>query len=77
MGLLVGGRWVDRRFRQGDRPTEAGWRLLTTRLRFDLVHVGHLKCNRRRIVDDPSLWPDTRDPSQWPGVDFDTPHGRA
>src|SRR4051794_10359674 len=31
----------------GERPTEAYWRLFTTLVRFDLVYVGHFKCNVR------------------------------
>ncbi len=71
-------RLADRRFLLGDRPTEADWRLLTTLLRFDLVYVGHFKCNRRRIVDHPNLWPYTRDLYQWPGVaaTFDRDHAK-
>jgi putative glutathione S-transferase len=71
-------RLADRRFLVGDRPTEADWRLLTTLLRFDLVYVGHFKCNRRRIVDYPNLWPYTRDLYQWPGVaaTFDREHAK-
>jgi putative glutathione S-transferase len=71
-------RLSDRRFLMGDRPTEADWRLLTTLLRFDLVYVGHFKCNRRRIVDYPNLWPYTRDLYQWPGVaaTFDRDHAK-
>ncbi len=40
----------------GDRVTEADWRLFTTLVRFDPVYVGHFKCNRRRLADDPNLW---------------------
>lgn len=75
--------WLDARlarsrFLIGDRPTEADWRLLTTLLRFDLIYVGHFKCNRRRIVDYPNLWPYTRDLYQWPGVaaTFDRDHAK-
>ncbi|WP_029006280.1 glutathione S-transferase family protein [Azorhizobium doebereinerae] len=52
----------------GDRPTEADWRLWTTLLRFDLVYVGHFKCNVRRIVDYPHLWAYTRALYQTPGI---------
>lgn len=71
-------RLADSRFLIGDRPTEADWRLLTTLLRFDLVYVGHFKCNRRRIVDYPNLWPYTRELYQWPGVaaTFDRDHAK-
>jgi glutathionyl-hydroquinone reductase len=69
---------ADRRYLTGDRPTEADWRLLPTLLRFDLVYVGHFKCDRRRIVDYPNLWPYTRDLFQVPGVaaTFDVDHAR-
>jgi putative glutathione S-transferase len=48
-------RLADSRYLCGDRITEADIRLLTTLLRFDLVYVGHFKCNVRRIVDYPNL----------------------
>jgi putative glutathione S-transferase len=35
--------------------TEADIRLVTTLLRFDIVYVGHFKCNIRRIADYPAL----------------------
>lgn len=56
------------RFLTGDQPTEADWRLLPTLLRFDLVYHGHFKCNLRRLIDYPNLWPYTRDLYQWPGI---------
>jgi putative glutathione S-transferase len=62
------GRLSTRRYLLGDRITEADWRLFTTLLRFDPVYVGHFKCNRRRIVDYPNLWPYVRDLYQVPGV---------
>lgn len=64
-----------RRYLTGDQLTEADWRLAMTLFRFDPVYVGHFKCNLRRIVDFPSLWPYLRDLYQVPGVaetvDFD------
>jgi glutathionyl-hydroquinone reductase len=64
-----------RRTLTGDRLTEADWRLFTTLLRFDLVYVGHFKCNLRRLIDYPALWSYTRELFQMPGirgtVDFD------
>ncbi len=65
--------WIDgalgqSRYLMGDRLTEADWRLFTTLIRFDAVYHGHFKCNRRRIVDYPNLWPYTRALYQWPGV---------
>ncbi len=57
-----------KRFLAGDQPTEADWRLLPTLLRFDPVYHGHFKCNIKRLIDYPNLWPYTRDLYQWPGV---------
>jgi glutathionyl-hydroquinone reductase len=56
------------RFLFGERQTLADWRLFTTLVRFDPVYNGHFKCNLRRIVDYPSLWPYLRDLYQTPGV---------
>jgi putative glutathione S-transferase len=49
------------RYLCGARLTEADIRLFTTLLRFDLVYVGHFKCNLRRIVDYPNLFAYVRD----------------
>ena len=56
------------RYLAGERITEADWRLFTTLVRFDPVYVGHFKCNLRRLVDYPALWPYTRELYQVPGV---------
>lgn len=56
------------RYLVGDRITEADWRLFTTLVRFDAVYYGHFKCNRRRVIDYPSLWAYTRELYQVPGV---------
>ncbi len=56
------------RYLMGEQLTEADWRLFTTLVRFDLVYVGHFKCNVRRIVDYPNLWAYVRDLYQIPGV---------
>jgi len=61
-------RLSEHRYLMGDRLTEADWRLFTTLIRFDLVYHLHFKCNRRRIIDYPSLWGYTRDLYQTPGV---------
>lgn len=65
--------WLEERlsrqpYLMGHRQTEADWRLWTTLLRFDLVYVGHFKCNVRRIVDYPALWAYTRALYQVPGI---------
>lgn len=49
------------RYLCGDKITEADIRLLTTLLRFDIVYVGHFKCNIRRIADYPNLFAYMRD----------------
>jgi len=72
--------WLDQRlagqrYLVGDRLTEADVRLFTTLVRFDAVYYVHFKCNLRRLVDYPTLWPYARDLYQTPGfgdtVDFD------
>jgi putative glutathione S-transferase len=61
-------RLATRRYLCGERLTEADWRLFTTLVRFDAVYVGHFKCNLRRLVDYPNLWPYARELYQHPGV---------
>src|SRR5882672_2040723 len=61
-------RLATQRYLTGPRVTEADWRFFTTLARFDAVYFGHFKCNRRRIVDCPSLWGYVRDLYQTPGV---------
>jgi putative glutathione S-transferase len=56
------------RYLAGDTITEADWRLFPTLARFDAIYVGHFKCNRRTLVDYPSLWAHTRELYQMPGV---------
>ena len=56
------------RYLFGDRMTETDWRLFVTLIRFDAVYHGHFKCNLRRIVDYPNLWPYLRDLYQHDGV---------
>ncbi len=48
-------RLSQQRYLVGDVVTEADWRLFTTLIRFDVVYVGHFKCNLRRIEDYPNL----------------------
>ena len=57
-----------RRYLTGERITEADWRLFPTLARFDLAYVGNFKCNLRRLVDYPNLWPYTRELYQMPGI---------
>lgn len=66
-------RLSSRRYLMGERITEADWRLYTTLIRFDQVYECHFKCNKRRVVDYPSIWGYTRELFQWPGV-ADTVH---
>ncbi|TVS04669.1 MAG: glutathione S-transferase family protein [Rhodobacteraceae bacterium] len=61
-------RLSKRRYLIGERLTEADWRLFTTLVRFDGVYHLHFKCNRRRIVDYPTLWAYTRELYQHLGV---------
>ncbi len=61
-------RLASRRFLLAGEPVEADWRLFCTLIRFDAMYHGHFKCNVRRIVDYPALWPYLRDLYQWPGV---------
>lgn len=63
------------RYLVGNQLTEADIRLFTTLVRFDAVYYVHFKCNLRRLVDYPNLWPYARDLFQTPGfgetVNFD------
>ena len=52
----------------GEALTLADVAFFTTLYRFDPVYHGHFKCNLRRIVDYPSLWPYVRRIYQTPGV---------
>lgn len=61
-------RLAEQRFLFGDRLTETDWRLFPTLIRFDAVYHGHFKCNLRRIVDYPNLWPYLRDLYQHDGI---------
>jgi putative glutathione S-transferase len=68
-------RLATRRYLFGVQPTLADWRLFTTLVRFDVVYVGHFKCNLKRIADFANLSGYLRDLYQQPGVadtvDFD------
>jgi putative glutathione S-transferase len=61
-------RLAAQRYLFGERMTETDWRFFPTLIRFDAVYYGHFKCNVRRIVDYPSLWPYLRDLYQHDGV---------
>lgn len=52
----------------GEALTLADVCLFPTLYRFDPVYHGHFKCNLRRIVDYPNLWPYVRRIYQMPGV---------
>ena len=52
---LLDHRLAAQRYLTGDAMTEADIRLVTTLSRFDIVYVGHFKCNIRRIADYPAL----------------------
>jgi glutathionyl-hydroquinone reductase len=68
-------RLTTHRYLVGTQLTEADIRLFTTLVRFDVVYVGHFKCNLRRLVDYPNLWGYARDLYQRRGfgetVNFD------
>lgn len=61
-------RLTTNRYLVGNQFTEADIRLFTTLIRFDLVYVGHFKCNLRRIDDYPALSNYVRDIYQMPGI---------
>jgi putative glutathione S-transferase len=61
-------RLASYRYLLGGSLTETDWRLFVTLIRFDAVYHGHFKCNVRRIVDYPNLWPYLRDLYQHDGV---------
>lgn len=61
-------RLSGQRYLVGDALTEADWRLFTTLIRFDAVYVGHFKCNKKRIVDYPSLSNYLKELYQYPGI---------
>jgi putative glutathione S-transferase len=68
-------RLQSRRYLMGDSLTDVDVRLYTTLARFDLVYVGHFKCNIRCLREYPALWAYARDLWQTPGfgdtTDFD------
>jgi len=56
------------RYLIGQTITESDWRLFTTLIRFDMVYVGHFKCNIKRIADFPNIFAYVRELYQHPGV---------
>ena len=56
------------RYLTGNKITEADWRLFTTLIRFDAVYYGHFKCNKKRLLDYPSLSGYVRELYQQPGI---------
>ena len=65
---FLDGRLENRRYLCGAQQTEADWRLFPTLARFDVAYHYAFKCNLRRLVDYPNLWPYTRDLYQTPGI---------
>ena len=61
-------RLGDSRYLAGNRLTEADVRLFPTLARFDVAYHSAFKCNLRRLVDYPNLWPYAREIYQTPGV---------
>jgi len=59
---------AEQRYLVGNQITEADWRLFSTLLRFDLAYYSRFRCNLKRIVDYPNLWPYARDLYQQAGV---------
>ncbi|MEL7465333.1 MAG: glutathione S-transferase C-terminal domain-containing protein [Pseudomonadota bacterium] len=56
------------RYLTGDALTEADIRLFPTLVRFDVAYHGAFKCNLKRLIDYPNLWPYARDLYQTPGA---------
>jgi putative glutathione S-transferase len=56
------------RYLFGDHIVEADWRLFCTLIRFDVVYLGHFKCNLRRILDYRNLQGYLMDLYQQPGI---------
>lgn len=61
-------RLAKQRYLVGRQITEADWRLFTTLIRFDVVYVGHFKCNKKRIADYPNLFNYLLELYQFPGI---------
>jgi len=61
-------RLENQRYLCGAQQTEADWRVFPTLVRFDVAYHYAFKCNLRRLMDYPNLWPYTRDLYQTPGI---------
>jgi len=61
-------RLSQQRYLLGPQLTEADWRLFTTLVRFDVVYVGHFKCNLRRMADYPNIYNYLKELYQIPGI---------
>jgi putative glutathione S-transferase len=61
-------RLASRRYLCGAAQTEADWRLFPTLVRFDVAYHYAFKCNLRRLIDYPNLWPYARDLYQTPRI---------
>lgn len=57
-----------KRYLLGNCITEVDWRLFTTLVRFDMVYVGHFKCNLQRIADYAHLYAYLRELYQRRGI---------
>lgn len=65
----VSARLADgRSFLLGEAPCEADWLLFPSLVRFDAVYHGALRCNLRRLADDPALSAYAQRLHDWPGV---------
>eukprot|EP01111_Echinosteliopsis_oligospora_P019846 TRINITY_DN9816_c0_g1_i1.p1 TRINITY_DN9816_c0_g1~~TRINITY_DN9816_c0_g1_i1.p1 ORF type:complete len:332 (-),score=92.87 TRINITY_DN9816_c0_g1_i1:31-1026(-) len=56
------------RFLTGDKFTEADVRLFTTLIRFDVVYVGHFKCNKKQIRQYPAIYNYLKELYQHPSI---------
>ena len=65
---VVESRLEEREFLVGQSLTEADWRLFTTLIRFDVVYVGHFKCNRNTIKEFKNISKYLKKLYDWPGV---------
>ncbi len=66
----IDARLDENRYIHGDRLTETDLRLFPTLARFDVAYHYAFKCNIRRLMDYPNLWPYAREIYQMPGVAY-------